>query len=178
MVSPPQQIPNEAAMTQAPLNPYQSPGTSFDEHSESGCHVGSPNKMPKRVLVIGLLFCLGGISSIWDMLSDLFQSRLSFDFGVLLLPVGIGLLRGKQSSQWWARFWIILGYILCGLLVILVPLWPGSASAMWFNTKLQGPEAVPYVIGMALFLAVLLFVLHRLLYSEKANRFFQRESTP
>ncbi len=134
--------------------------------------------MPKRILIIGLLFCLGGICAIWDVLSDLFQSRLNLNFGVLLLPVGIGLLSGKQSSQWWARFWIILGYIGCGLLVILVILSPESAHATRFDTKLQGSQAVPYVIGGALFFAVLLFILHRLLYSEKANRFFRRDSTP
>jgi len=134
--------------------------------------------MPKRVFIIGLLFCLGGILAIWEVLSGLFQSCLNLNFAVLLLPVGIGLLRGKQGSQWWARFWIILGYILCGALIILVMLSPGSARATWFGTELQGSGAAPYVIGMALFFAVLLFVLHKLLYSEKANRFFRRGGTP
>lgn len=65
------------------------------------------NKMPKRVLIIGLLFCLSGILAIWDVLSGICQNRLSLNFAVLLLPVGIGLLRGRQRSQWWARFCII-----------------------------------------------------------------------
>ena len=172
------QIPNEAAMTEPPLNPYQPPATNFENNPGPDYPGDSSSKMPKRVLVIGLLFCLGGILATWDVLSGLFHSCLSINFAVLLLPVGIGLLRGKPSSQWWARFWIILGYILCGALVIFVTFSPGSASATWFNTKLQGPEAVPYVIGMALFFAVILFVLHQLLYSEKANRFFRRDSRP
>jgi hypothetical protein len=58
--------------------------------------------MPKRVLIIGLQFCLGGLSAIWDMLFGLFHSRIGFNFGELLLPVGIGLLRGKPTSKWWA----------------------------------------------------------------------------
>jgi uncharacterized membrane protein (DUF485 family) len=162
-------------MTEPPFNPYQPPATNFENNPGSDYPGDSPSKMPKRVLVIGLLFCLGGVCAIWDVLSALFRSCLNLNFAVLLLPVGIGLLRGKPSSQWWARFWIILGYVLCGLLVVFVPLLPGSAHATWFGTDLHGPEAVPYVIGMALFFAVLLFVLHKLLYSEKANRFFRRD---
>ena len=129
--------------------------------------------MPKRIIIIGLLFCLGGLFAIWDVVSGLFHDRLSINFAVLLLPVGIGLLRGKSRSQWWARFWIILGYITCAALVILPILSPRSVHAEWFDTKLHGPEAVPYVIGIGLVSAVLLFILHKLLYSEKANRFFQ-----
>ncbi len=135
-----------------------------------------PMKMPNRVLIIGLLFCFGGICAIWDVLSGLFQNSLNLNFAVFLLPVGIGLLRGKASSQWWARFWIILGYIGCGLLVIIVLAAPESAHATWFDTTIRGPDAVPYVIGVALVGAVLLVVMHKLLYSEKANRFFQRRS--
>jgi putative effector of murein hydrolase LrgA (UPF0299 family) len=129
--------------------------------------------MPERVLIIGLLFCLGGVLAIWDVLSALAESNVNLNFAVFLLPVGIGLLRGKPRSQWWARFWIVLGYGLCGLMVVLAVASPESAHATWFDTRVRGPEAVPYVIGMALLFTVLLFGLHKLLYSEKANRFFQ-----
>lgn len=129
--------------------------------------------MPKRILLIGVLFCLGGLSAIWDVLSGLSESRLNLNFAVFLLPVGIGLLRGKRRSLGWARFWIILGYVLCGVLAVGAVVSPGSVHATWFGTKLQGPAAAPYVIGLALSCAGLLFAVHRLLYSEKANRFFR-----
>ena len=60
------------------------------------------------------------------------------------------------------------------VLALCVIVWPGVAHATWFGMNLQGPEAVPYVIGMALFFALLLLMLHRLLESEKATRYFQR----
>jgi hypothetical protein len=129
--------------------------------------------MPKRVLVIGMLFCVGGILAIWDVVASLLNGDINLNFGVLLLPVGIGLLRGRPSSQWWARFWIILGYIGCGLLVAAVIVWPEAAYATWFDSQLRGPAAVPYVVGMAMLSAVLLVVMHKLLYSEKANEFFR-----
>ena len=129
--------------------------------------------MPKRILLIGLLFCVGGILAIWDVVTSLCRSCLDLNFGVLLLPVGIGLLRGKPSSQWWARFWIILGYIGCGLLVSAAIVWPDAAYATWFDSQLRGPAAVPYVVGMATLSAVLLVVTHKLFYSDKANEFFR-----
>jgi hypothetical protein len=130
--------------------------------------------MPKRVLIIGLLFCLGGILAIWTVVSDLARSHINLNFAVLLLPVGIGLLRGRASSQWWARFWIILGYIFSGLLVTLAIAFPESIHTTWFKEEIRGSAAVPYVIGLSVLACVPLVILHRLLYSEKAIAFFRR----
>lgn len=132
--------------------------------------------MPKRILLIGLLFCLGGIGAIWDVFADLFVSRINVNFAVLLLPVGVGLLRGNRSSQWWARFWIILGYFLCGLLLVLALVSPGAAYATWFQREIRGPEAVPYVIMLGILFLVLLAAMHALLYSEKASSYFEKKS--
>ncbi len=129
--------------------------------------------MPKRIIVIGLLFCLAGVLAIWDVVSDLSRSRINLNFAVLLLPVGIGLLRGKASSQWWARFWIILGYIACGLGAILSFIMPGAARAVLFNQVVEGPRAVPYVVGGLASFALLFYVIHQLLYSKKASDFFE-----
>ena len=132
--------------------------------------------MPKRIITIGVLFCLGGALAIWEVLSDLVQSHINLNFAVLLLPVGIGLLRGKLSSQWWARFWIILGYILCALLVVLVIMSPDNANASWFGREITGSSAVPYVLVISALLAVFLVVIHKLLYSEKAIAYFNQSS--
>lgn len=131
--------------------------------------------MPKRVLIIGLLFCLGGVVAIWDVLQGLFASRISLNFAVLLLPVGIGLLRGKPSSRWWAKFWIVLGYILCAVLLVIAVLSPDSAYATWFERELRGREAVPFVIGISILFLLLLVALQRLLDSEKALSYFKHK---
>jgi serine/threonine protein kinase len=132
--------------------------------------------MPKRIIIIGILFCLGGFSAIWDVLSDIFRSHINLNFAVFLLPVGIGLLRGKPRSQWWARFWIILGYILCALSVVVVIVSPENAHASWFDSEIRGSAAIPYVLLMLALLAVALIAVHKLLYSEKAQIYFKRTS--
>jgi len=134
--------------------------------------------MPKRILIIGILFCLAGASAIWEVVSDLFRSHVNFNFAVFLLPVGIGILKGKRSSQWWGRFWIILGYISCGLLAGASLLWPGNVTADQFGRAIQGREAVPYVIGVAVLFAILLVIIHRLLFSDTSQVYFNRKSKP
>lgn len=131
--------------------------------------------MPKRILLIGLLFCLGGVGAIWVILADLFASRINVNFAVLLFPVGGGLLRGKRSSQWWAGFWIILGYIICALLLVIALVSPDAAYVTWFQREIRGPEAVPSVVAIGILFLLLFAALHMLLYSEKASSYFEQK---
>ena len=130
--------------------------------------------MPKRIIAIGLIFVVCGLLAIWGFFAGLAQNRISLNFAVLMLPVGIGLLRGKRSSQWWARFWIVLGFCVVGLLVLLAIVMPHNVHATWFGNKIRGPSAVPYVMLVAIGFSVVLVVMHRLLCSEKSNAYFNR----
>lgn len=132
--------------------------------------------MPKRILIIGLLFCLGGVLAIWEVASDLFRSHINVNFAVLLLPVGIGILKGKKSSQWWGRFWIILGYIGCVLLVMASLLFSSNVSADFFGKEIKGVQAVPFAIVGAMLFTALFMTMHRLLYSEVSQAYFTRMS--
>jgi len=132
-------------------------------------------RMPKRVLIIGLLFVLGGLFSIWSIVEAGMHNRLNLNFGVLLLPVGLGLLRGRASSQWWARFWIILGYVSLIAMVCLVLAYPQGAKASWFGTQIKGGKAIPYVLGIAALCGTGLRILHRLIYSPKACAFLSKK---
>lgn len=128
--------------------------------------------MPKRVLIIGLLFCLGGILAIWEIISALLEGRLYLNFSVFLLPVGIGLLRGRARSQWWARVWIFLGYLVCALLAVLALFMPEAAKVSWPGLELHGPAALPYLFTTVFLVAIAFHIMHRLLYSPKACEWF------
>ncbi|HWB02507.1 MAG TPA: hypothetical protein VG796_05735 [Verrucomicrobiales bacterium] len=130
--------------------------------------------MPKRILVIGLLFVLCGLSAIWSIVEAAMHNRLYLNFAVFCLPVGIGLLRGKARSQWWARFWIILSYIAVTALICLSLISPENVHAGWFEKTIRGRRAVPWVIGGSLVFGLLLILLHRLLYSRRASSYLRR----
>jgi len=130
--------------------------------------------MPKRILIIGILFCLAGVFAAWDIISGLTRSHLNLNFAVFSLPVGIGLLRGREKSRRWARFWIILGYIACGLLIVLSALNPGNAQATFFDKSLSGPPALLVIYPMAVAAAGILYIINRLLFSVRSNEHFGR----
>ena len=134
--------------------------------------------MPKRILIIGILFCLGGALAILEVVSDLFRSHVNLNFAVLLLPVGIGILKGKKSSQWWGRFWIILGYIACGLLAGASIIWPENVTANGLGREIRGSEAVPFVLLGAFLFTIIFIVLHKLLYSQTSKAYFEGKSEP
>jgi cellulose synthase/poly-beta-1,6-N-acetylglucosamine synthase-like glycosyltransferase len=128
--------------------------------------------MPKRILIIGLVFCLGGIHATWEMLSALMDSRIFLDVGALMLPVGIGLLRGRARSRWWARVWILIGYAICAIALVIALFNPQSVSISWPAPGTRGIPALPYAFA-CLFLAFLtLHIMQRLLDSRKSREWF------
>ena len=130
--------------------------------------------MPKRILVIGLLFVLLGVLAIWDIVEAAMHRRIDINFAAFCLPVGVGLLRGKASSQWWARFWFFVGYVAVVALICLALASPQNVHASWFEHELDGRRAVPWAIGIGLALGLLLVFLHCLLYSARATSYFRR----
>lgn len=111
---------------------------------------------------------------IWQVTNDFLSGSFNLLLPlVFLLPVGIGLLRGKPKSRWWASFWIFMGYIFCGCLVTHVLTSHNNIRLTFLEFKLQGKEAVPYCIGFIVLCALFLYTLKRLLYSVEANYFFR-----
>ncbi len=133
--------------------------------------------MPKRIVIIGILFCLNGLLALWGIVSNFIQSgsvmgELVIDTStvqVLSLPIGIGLLLGRQWSQWWARILIVVGYVFCIASIIVAIASPENAYFTGFNRNLKGTSALPYVIVPLLALAGVLVLIYRLLYSPKTN---------
>lgn len=132
-------------------------------------------KIPNRVLIIGILFCIAGATAIYAVISDLMRSHINVNFAVLMLPVGIGLLKGKARSQWWAGFWFILGYIGCAAAVILSFTSGANARAILFGRVVNGSAALPYFLAIVFFVVLVLAGLHVLLFTPKAKVYFQRE---
>ena len=133
-------------------------------------------KIPKRIFIIALLFCLFGVWAIIGIVVGIFNNHLNIHLSFFMLPVGIGLFKGKPSSRWWARFWIILGYLLCGAMLILGTAKPSWIHADWFGRKLEGSEALLYMWIASFAMLAVLILLHKLLYSAKAEAYFSRAS--
>lgn len=129
-----------------------------------------------RLTVVGLFFCLAGLLCIVQIIIALWHNSISFNFGVCMLPVGVGLLHGKASSRRWAKFWIVLGYMVGGALIVLPPLFPSHSHVDLFDYHVEGLVAWPYIAGGALLGVGVLYLMHRLLYSEVVTDYLERQS--
>ena len=85
---------------------------------------------PLSLTFVGWVFIIGGLSTVWRGWTELCNHRIMLDPSVLKILVGIGLLRGKRSSVFWARLWIVfnLPMSLIAALVCFKILnqWPSS----------------------------------------------------
>ncbi|RYD29912.1 MAG: hypothetical protein EOP87_17500 [Verrucomicrobiaceae bacterium] len=129
--------------------------------------------MPRRILIIGLLYCLCGVLAIWSSIEGLSNATIHLNLSVFMLPVGIGLLRGLRSSLKWARVWVGLGYLFAALGFVLLFVYPDRASAHFFDSPVTGDQAVPYVIVMLVFFVLVLATVDTLLRSSESRAYCQ-----
>jgi hypothetical protein len=129
---------------------------------------------PTRVLVIGLLFCTAGVLALGSMIWGFSKGRLDLNPMALMLLVGIGVLRGRTNSQWWATLWLIFGYGLCGVLVVAELAWPGQTDIQGFGYHFKGGYPIPGLFACCLIPAVGLITLHVLLSSRKSQEWFRQ----
>jgi len=78
-------------------------------------------KRPLSLVIVAVLFILAGVAAAWDVVSSLFHSRVSFNFCVLMLFAGIGLLRFKRGWRTCALafVWVFFAGAFLGLGVLI-----------------------------------------------------------
>lgn len=139
---------------------------------------GSPSssRIPTRVLLIGLLLSATGLWNLSEMISSFWQEEISVELGMLTLPVGIGLLQGREWARYWARICFIIGYIVCAAIVLVVAIFRDKAPEIWMKKQLGQEDVMLQDIGLSLVLAALIYILHHLLFTERANAWFFKKA--
>jgi hypothetical protein len=152
-------------MTDAETDPYRPPVTP---------DALSPlPQRPRRVLVVGGLFCLVGGMVLCKILWELSQNRPFFDLLVLMLPVGIGLLKGRTSSKWWATLWLMFCYGMCLVFIVMDLANPGHVTVRGFGHEIEGGYSRPLFLSSAIAMGVVFIVMHYLLASRKSADYFR-----
>jgi hypothetical protein len=108
---------------------------------------------PTSITIIGIIFIIAGCLTTIDVIYKLFHDHLYINLAVLMIPAGIGILKGRSSSRGWAKFWIGLFSLILGLLLVLYPFYGDSYSVTWFHNELAG---TPRHIMAIMFPAVIL----------------------
>jgi hypothetical protein len=75
-----------------------------------------------QILIIAALFILIGVYSIIDVILSLLQGILDLNLCVCCLFVGIGMMRGRESSRIWGRIWsgFFVMMFLIGIILIAI----------------------------------------------------------
>ena len=107
---------------------------------------------PLSLKIVAALFILGGISSIIEVIISLTQGRLSFNFGVLGVVIGIGLLRFSRAWRTCALVFLWIALISLPLVALAFLFLAGAVNYTIFWQEI-GPAS--RVIGVVL--ATLLF---------------------
>jgi hypothetical protein len=96
--------------------------------------------MNRPFIIIGItLILLGfyvGLVMVWEAL----QHRYFLNFAVLMIPIGVGLLRGRQTSVFWAKGSIaFIGLCSAGIVLRYMagpPSTPGAGLLLQFLAAL------------------------------------------
>lgn len=132
--------------------------------------------MPRRLLVIGWIFCaLGAASLVGVLIGAARGNGLTLDTNVLLLPVGIGLLTASRPARACAAF-------LAGLTVALslaaaafaLFAEPGGVSLSVLEAALAGATAQAVVPLVSIAAAAACVLTIRMLYAPPVSDVFRQ----
>jgi hypothetical protein len=105
-------------------------------------------KRPLGLTIIGSLFILGGALALFQMALDLSHSRIRLNFAVLMIPVGIGLLKGRFSSRFWAKVWIGFFVVFVSALLLAYPFFSESYHVRFGSEELHG--AMRHIVAVTI----------------------------
>jgi hypothetical protein len=104
-----------------------------------------------------------------DILLDLMNGRLNFNFGVLQIPIGFGLLRLRRGWRTCALVFIWIGLILVPVFCLGV-IFGNPALTFWGQHV--GPAPKPLALALAAGLFILMIWEYRVLTRESVRRLF------
>jgi hypothetical protein len=130
------------------------------------------NTIPTSLKVVAFLFILSGIFSLIEVIVSLVHSHFSFNFGVLGLFIGPGLLR--LSRGWRTCALVFLWIAMIGLPIFIAVIFVLAGGPLDF--KLFGQQVGHASPEFAIVLAALLFALavwqYRILTRPDVRRLF------
>ena len=103
-------------------------------------------KSPRSLLIVGLLFMLGGALALADVVQGFVAGRVHLDLGVIQLPIGIGIGLLAHSAYW--RRWAIglIGLIGLGYVIAAAALCFGlAAGSVEFRPWFGEPKTIPSI---------------------------------
>jgi uncharacterized membrane protein len=80
-----------------------------------------PDVHAMKIIIIATIFILIGAAAAMSMLYDASNQRININLNVCCLLVGIGLMRGRESSLKWAKLFTYLYLVPSVVLLFVLP---------------------------------------------------------
>ncbi|MHC4214426.1 MAG: hypothetical protein ACYSWP_13760 [Planctomycetota bacterium] len=110
-------------------------------------------QIPTSLVVLAILYILGGICAVLEIIVSLAHSHININFGVLGLFIGPGLLRLKRGWRTCALVFIWIALIFLPIFTIFMLSHSGPLDFKVFGQKVGHiPKEVGLVISVLLFL--------------------------
>lgn len=104
------------------------------------------NKRPIGLTVMASLFILAGTWALFKLFYSLANHMLTINFSILMIPIGIGMLRGKRDSVWWAKSWVVLGSLFVLYIFLSYPFVGENYNVHFFGRELHGIARILMVL--------------------------------
>lgn len=129
-------------------------------------------KRPIGITIIATLFVSAGLWAGFEIINGLFNNRLSLNLGVLMAPVGFGLMKGRSSSRGWAKFWIGSSSFLIGGVLVFYPFVGDSWTVSWLGKPVTGTEREFLAFGFPIAFLLMARWMWKCLVSKETAPFF------
>lgn len=96
-------------------------GIEMTESQPNNIEDGAQRRIPRALIFVGLIFILWGFSAIYGQIKGLAAGGPINRLDVACVFVGQGLLRGKRFWLIFAKMFLILGVLACGLALVWLP---------------------------------------------------------
>ena len=127
--------------------------------------------IPTSLRVVSLLFLLGGVLSMIEVIGSLMLGRLNINFGVLAVFIGPGLLRLSQGWRTCALVFLWIAIIGIPIIAILLMTTSGPLDFKLFGQKV-GHASREFGISLAGVMLVLAVWQYRVLTRPDVRRLF------
>ena len=127
---------------------------------------------PLSITLIAILFLCLGLKAAFEIIERALQGTLSLNLGFFMIPIGIGLLRGKESSRVWAKIWCGFWILVTIFVAVAFPFYRHSWTVIdpYGFVVRWGLQAT--VVAGVLLVLIPSIVIWRCLSTERARGFF------
>ena len=134
-----------------------------------------PARRPWSLVIVAALFLLSGFLNALGIAQGIPRHNYMINFGVLAIPIGVGLFRRRR---WWrfialAALWLVLCFVI-GVVGLVVADYVPNASVKFFGREVTGPARIwTILLGAVPVVALLGWMCHVLVRAD-VKVLFQR----